>query len=165
MKQSFLRFGFAMMMVAAVFSSCKSDRSDTEIQADVSNKLAGSDDGRGIIASVSNGVVTLTGECKDDECRKDCAEEVREVKGVKEVVNNIQIASVAAPAEPVQIDADNTITSSVNDVVKKYNKVQAEVKDGVVTLRGEITRSQLPELLQEINALKVKRIDNQLVIK
>ena len=42
----------------------------------------------------------------------------------------------------MEITADETLKNSVNDVVKNYTGVEAEVKDGVVTLRGEIQRSK-----------------------
>jgi hypothetical protein len=43
--------------------------------------------------------------------------------------------------------------------------VQASVADGVIVLRGTIERSQLQNLMQDMNALRPKRVDNQLVIK
>ena len=65
----------------------------------------------------------------------------------------------------VEISSDATLRSSVNDVVKAYNGVEADVKDGVVTLRGNIRQADLQPLIMKVQELKPKKVDNQLVIK
>ncbi len=149
------------LSLSAVFISCKGTPTDTEIQSEVSKKLS-DEAGSAITASVSNGVVTLSGTCKDEECRRECADEAKEVKGVKEVVNNISLTPAAAA--PVTITADEPLQEAVNNVVKGYNDVKAEVKDGVVTLRGEINRDRLQELMVALNALNPRKVDNQLKV-
>lgn len=143
-------------------SSCKSGTSDADIQTEVNKKLA-DDAGANLTASVTNGVVTLSGTCKDEDCRKNCADEVKDIKGVKNVVNNITVA--AAEPAPVEITPDAQLQDAVNNVVKDYKDVKAEVKDGVVTLRGQIQRSKLQDLMVALNGLKPKKVDNELVIK
>jgi hypothetical protein len=39
------------------------------------------------------------------------------------------------------------------------------VSDGVITLTGEIKRAELPGLIQKLNEIKPKKIENKLVIK
>ncbi len=65
----------------------------------------------------------------------------------------------------VEISSDATLRSSVNDVVKAYDGVQADVKDGVVTLRGNIRQDELQTLIMKVQELKPKKVENQLVIK
>ena len=67
--------------------------------------------------------------------------------------------------KPVEISSDETLRSSVKDVVKAYDGVEADVKDGVVTLRGNIRQEQLQALIMKVQELKPKKVDNQLVIK
>ena len=67
--------------------------------------------------------------------------------------------------DAVEISSDATLRSSVNDVVKTYNGVEAEVKDGVVTLRGNIKQDELQTLIMKVQELKPKKVENQLVIK
>jgi hypothetical protein len=43
--------------------------------------------------------------------------------------------------------------------------VQAEVMNGVITLRGQVKRDNLQQLMMDLNALQPKKIDNQLIIK
>jgi hypothetical protein len=66
---------------------------------------------------------------------------------------------------PVVISSDETLRNSVNDVVKAYDGVQADVKDGVVTLRGNIKQTDLQTLIMKVQELKPKKVENQLVIK
>lgn len=145
--------------------SCKSKQTDAEIRSSVNEKIASNDNMKSLNASVKDGVVTLSGECPTDECRKDCANAIKNVKGVKAVENNIRVASAANQPAPIEITPDETLKNSVNDVVKEYKGVEAEVKDGVVTLRGEIKRDNLQKLIISLNELKPRKVENQLVIK
>jgi osmotically-inducible protein OsmY len=162
---STLRFIVTVIAFASIsLISCKGKQTDAEIQASINEKISSNEEMKGLNASVKDGVVTLSGECRDEECRKDCADAIKDVKGVKSVENNIRVASAASTA-PVEIAPDETLRNSVNDVVKEYKGVQAEVKDGVVTLRGEIRRDNLQKLIIDLNELKPKKVENELVIK
>jgi osmotically-inducible protein OsmY len=150
--------------ISIVGFGCKSEKTDAEIQNAVNEKITANTEMKDLDASVTAGVVTLTGHCKDEECRKDCEQEIKGIAGVKQVVNNITVGQSTTDAN-VEISDDSTLKTAVNDVVKGYDKVEADVKDGVITLRGEIARSDLQNLMQKLNELKPKKIDNELVIK
>jgi osmotically-inducible protein OsmY len=66
---------------------------------------------------------------------------------------------------PVEISSDATLRTSVDNVIKAYDGVQADVKDGVVTLRGNIKQDDLQTLIMKVQELKPKKVENQLVIK
>ena|SRR5688572_28945029 len=66
---------------------------------------------------------------------------------------------------PVEVSSDATLRSSVDNIIKSYDGVQAEIKDGVVTLRGTIKQDDLTNLIQKVQELKPKKVENQLVIK
>ena len=70
----------------------------------------------------------------------------------------------AAPA-PVTIAADDELTKGVKDATKDFPGVTAAVKDGEVTLTGDITRDKLQTLMMSLNSLHPKKINNQLTIK
>lgn len=161
-----LRLLFAVLAFSSItLISCKGKQTDAEIQASINEKIAQNDEMKGLTASVNGGVVSLSGECPTEECRKDCADEVKKIKGVTDVQNNIRVASIAAPPAPVDIAGDEALKASVGDIVKKYDGVQADVNDGVVTLRGEIKRANLQDLIISLNELKPRKVENQLVIK
>lgn len=139
--------------------SCNKKNKDADIQTAIATKTSTDPSLAGVTATVSEGTVTLTGSCADATCKTNAENAVKDIDGVKKVVNNIQIAEV-------QITADDPLKSSADQVVSKYTGVQAEVNGGVVTLRGTIDdRDKLQQLMQEINALNPKSVDNQLVIK
>jgi len=65
----------------------------------------------------------------------------------------------------VEINPDATLRTSVDNVLKAYDGVSADVKDGVVTLRGNIKQNDLQTLIMKVQELKPKKVENQLTIK
>ncbi len=154
-------------VVALGQQSCKSKPSDADLQklaTEAISKL--SDMGSLPMISVKDGVATLTGEVKDDAAKTAFATAVSAIKGIKSVANQITVAPPPAPAPAtVEVSADDALTKAVKDVVKDYGSVTADVKDGIVTLTGNIQKSQLQKLIMALNTLKPKKIDNKLTIK
>lgn len=144
-------------MLASV--SCKKKNRDGEIQTAFNSKVQSDPNLAGVSATVLDGEVTLTGSCADEACRTNAEKSVKEIEGVKKVVNNIQVAEV-------QVADDGALRSGVAATADKFEGVQADVSGGVITLRGTIDdREKLQDLMMQLNALRPKRIDNQLVIK
>lgn len=151
------------MLLVAVFSfalpACKGKNKDGDIQTAFASKAQTDPNLAGVSATVAEGTVTLTGTCADENCRTNAEKTVKDIDGVKKVVNNIQVAQV-------QVTDDAPLRSSLEQVTDRYDGVQADVNSGVVTLRGTIdNREKLQQLMMDINALRPKRVDNQLVIK
>jgi hyperosmotically inducible periplasmic protein len=137
---------------------------DADIQKEISAKLSALP---GVEVTVKDGVATISGICKDDAFKQNAESIIKGVKGVKSVVNNCEIAApetVVKPA-PVEINPDAVLNTSVNEVVKTYSGVSATVKDGVVTLTGDIKKAQLPNLIKSVQELKPKKVENKLTIK
>lgn len=159
---------FAMMLLLCIIgpffiSSCGPN--DSKIQTAVETAIRNNPSTTGIAASVQNGVVTLSGECKDEASKSAVESEVAKVKGVKQVVNNCTVTPLPVQSAPVTIATDEPLTNNVNDAIKDYPGVKATVKDGVVTLTGVVKRSDLKKLMMSLQSLKPKKIDNQLTIK
>lgn len=74
-------------------------------------------------------------------------------------------APAPEPTAPVEIAEDDALQTGVKDATKDYPGVQATVNNGEITLTGQIERSRLPNLMQSLNSLKPKKINNQLTIK
>ncbi len=72
---------------------------------------------------------------------------------------------VAPPPAPVIISADDSLTGLLLPVTKDFPAVKADVKGGVVTLTGEVERARLKTLIQSVQALHPKKVENKLVIK
>lgn len=152
----------AILFVGFLIFSCAPK--DADIQKEIASKMA---DMPGMQVDVKDGVATISGMCKDDACKQSCESIAKNVKGVKSVVNNcVVMAPPPAPIDaPVVINNDDTLKSSVATVLEKYNGVEASVVSGVVILTGNIKRDQLPGLIQAVQELKPKQVENKLNIQ
>lgn len=141
---------------------------DADIKTAVENKLKEKPDMVTATVDVTSGVATLNGECKDAMCKAECEKMAKDVKGVKSVVNNLAIAAPPPPpmtTAPVTISPDDTLSKAVTDATKDFASVKADVKDGVVTLTGDIKKADLKTLMMSLNSLKPKKIENKLTVK
>jgi len=153
---------FAVFMLASIsFVGCKPK--DSTVQKNITDKFSANPDCAGAIATVDDGVATLTGEVKDEMCKNTAETTAKNVKGVKSVVNNLTIAP--PPSAPVTVSPDNNLNQGVIDATKDFPDVKATVQDGEITLTGSIKRSDLTKLMQSLNSLNPKKINNQLTIK
>jgi hypothetical protein len=64
-----------------------------------------------------------------------------------------------------EISSDAALESGLKDATKDYPGVTATVKDGEVTLTGTIERDKLSSLLQSVNGLNPRKVNNQLTYK
>lgn len=162
MKKALLQLSAILLMSASIsFTSCKSGPKDSDIQKDFNEQLTQNPQLRTVTATVDKGVVTLSGPCPDETCRTSAEAAARNIKGVKNVVNNISVSQTA----PVVISDDGTLKNAVDEIVKKYDNVEADVQNGEVTLRGTIARDNLQKLMMDLNGANAKKINNQLTIK
>jgi len=143
-------------------AACNSKTSDADVKTSVDNAIAANSSLSGTYTDVKDGVVTLSGQVKDEASKASAETLAKGVKGVKSVTNNLTVAP--PPAAPVEITADDPLKASVDNTIKAYPGVAATVKDGVITLTGQIKRADLQNLMKALNTLKPKKIDNQLTI-
>jgi hypothetical protein len=74
-------------------------------------------------------------------------------------------ADTATYTAPVQISPDDQLTTGVKDATKDFPGVTATVSNGEVTLTGNIKRDRLPTLMQSVQALHPKKVNNNLTIE
>lgn len=155
-------FKYIIVLLSALLSfqmqSCKGNR-DADIQSAIASATQTNDDLAGVSATVVDGVVTLTGQCKDEDDRKKAEKAVKKIDGVKDVTNNIIVAA------KVSVRPDKELRENAEKIISKYKNVQAGVNDGIITLRGEVKKDKLQQLMMDLNEIHPKRIDNQLLIK
>lgn len=137
---------------------------DADIEKAISEKLS---DTPGIQVTVHEGVATITGTCEDEIFKKNIEKSVRATKGVKSVVNTCEIAKAnqEPAAATVVINSDADLDKSVSKIVDSYDGVSATVVGGVITLSGEIKKDKLQPLMQSIQELKPKKVENKLTVK
>lgn len=106
----------------------------------------------GFLLLASIGTIQLTA-CKDKK------EDKTEVETV-----DTMVTPAPAPA-PVVIASDSALENGVKDAVKDYPEVTATVNNGEVTLTGTIKRDRLPNLMQSVQSLNPKKVNNNLTVQ
>lgn len=142
------------------FSACKSKVKDADIKRSVEEALITVPSQGGLVVAVQEGVATITGEVNDLAAKTSIEPTLKNIKGLKSVVNNTTVYVANTPV----ITPDDPLTKAVQDAVKDNAGVTATVNDGVVTLTGTIKKADLPKLMQKVNATRPKKVDNQLTV-
>lgn len=132
---------------------------DADVKAAVDTAIAGV---QGITVSVADGVATIAGQFADAAAKTSVEAKVGAVKGVKSVVDN---ATVMPPPAPVVISPDDSLKTNVMAALKEFGTLSADVKDGVVTLTGDVKKSDLPKVMQALSAMHPKKIENKATVK
>lgn len=137
-----------------LFVSCKPK--DGDIKANVEKALKADPMMSNTMVDVKDGVVTMSGECKNDACKAMCEKTVKDVKGVKSVVNNCM---VAAPAPPPPASLSTTIDATkmqqVKDGLKDIPGVTVEFVGDKAVLKGAVTDANRVKIMQIVMAAKV----------
>ena len=137
-----------------LFVSCKPK--DADIKANVEKALAADPMMTGTTVDVKDGVVTISGECKDDACRTHCEEVAKGVKGVKSVVNNCTVtAPPAPPPASVTTVLDEATQQKVKDGIKDIPGVTVEFVGDKAVLKGEVTAANRMKIMQMLASAKV----------
>ncbi|MFA6838969.1 MAG: BON domain-containing protein [Dysgonamonadaceae bacterium] len=147
-------FSVLLFALAVCMTSC--GPKDLDIQKTVQTNLSAMPEAVNVAVTVIDGEVTLTGNVTDDATKAIVESSVAGIKNVKSVVNNLEIV---APT-PDFTELDSIITSSLTDALKDHSTVSATVKEGVITLTGDIKKTELPILMQKLSALNPVKIDN-----
>lgn len=146
--------------MVATITGCKSTPKDADVKIAVQDAIQSSPNLTTSDIVVDNGVVTITGMVTDEASKDALGKAAAAVHGVKSVVNNLTVE-----VAKVDVSMDTPLALAVKDATKDFPTVAATVNDGVVTLKGELNKADLQKLMMAVNALKPKKVDNQLVIK
>ncbi len=113
-----------------------------------------------------DGVVTLTGTVAEEPHKTLAQETVASLPGVKSVNNRLEFKG-----EPVASSADAMVSSRVKLELSSHRNLSAtetdvQVKDGIVTLRGEATSQAQRDLISEYvrDVEGVKDVKNDMVV-
>jgi len=147
-----------LLMIVAVsatmlFVSCKPK--DGDIKTAVETALKADPMMTGTTVDVKDGVVTITGECKDEACMAACEKTAAAVKGVKSVVNNCTVAAIVAPPASLSTVLDAATQQTVKDGLKDISGVTVEFVGDKAVLKGEVTSANRMKIMQMLAAAKV----------
>ncbi|MER3464772.1 MAG: hypothetical protein C4329_10555 [Chitinophagaceae bacterium] len=71
----------------------------------------------------------------------------------------------AGTTAPVVINSDDQLNTGLKDATKDYPGVTATANNGEVTLNGTIKRDRLTNLMQSVQSLHPKKVNNNLTIE
>ncbi|MEO5945595.1 MAG: BON domain-containing protein [Chitinophagaceae bacterium] len=143
----------AFFALAISFTACKSKVSDGDIKTNVETALKADPMGGNIMVAVDKGVVTISGESKDDASKTHFGEIAKGVKGVKEVINNCTVTP------PVVNSTDDVLSRGLADALKDNPGVTGSVEMGKIVLKGEIAKAKWMSLKQMLDKLTPKGYD------
>ncbi|MDD4698288.1 MAG: BON domain-containing protein [Fermentimonas sp.] len=152
---------FTLILTLGLGAVSCSNVSDADIQSVAQEALNANPDLAGVMVTVQNKVATITGTVQDDATKAYAESTVAGVENVTSVNNQI----VVVPPAPDYTALDNAINAALADALKDHPKVTATVQDGVITINGELKESDLPTLMEKLNALNPQQIVNNATIK
>ncbi|MBX2925890.1 MAG: BON domain-containing protein [Chitinophagaceae bacterium] len=144
---------FAAFAALSLFS-CKPKIKDADIEAKIQANTALSH----IAATVKEGVVTLSGEAKDEADKASAEAAVKTIEGVKQVVNNLTIAP-PPPPPPVLISGDDQLNKGIADALKDFPTVKATAKDSIISVTGETSAANWKKIKIALDGLRPKKVD------
>jgi hyperosmotically inducible periplasmic protein len=160
-----ITLSFLSIVTVMIISSCSP--SDEQITESVQQALSANTSLSPVSASVEEGIVTLTGEVENDELKAQAENSITGVKGVKGVVNSVTVKPKGPSAEELKKAADDAIFARVNENLAKY-KVQgitASVADSIVTLTGNVKRSNVQNAMKAAMESGAAKVENKMTIK
>jgi len=135
-------------------------RTDAELQSDVLNELAcdSTVDATEVGVQVKHGVVTLTGAIPSYPKKLAAVEAAHRVRGVLDVVNNLQVRIPAIWERTDEQVAEAVRQALKADVLVPDQNIQSTVSDGMVTLEGRVDgwpqRVHAEECVQRLTGVK-----------
>jgi len=150
------------MFTGVCLFACKPN--DSKLQQAVNEKLTTTP---GVSATVQDGVVTLSGEVTDETAKQTAEDAAKNVKGVKSVVNNINVKVPPPPPPPVAINPDDILKKTLDSAFAAagYTGVTVTVANGEVTLDGTARKADLRKIMQVAQETKPKKVKNNLKLQ
>ena len=134
---------------------------DSDLEKSAMEIVATNPDAADVDVTVIEKVATLSGSVADDATKSYVESSVQGVKGIKSVVNNIMVI----PPAPDYTEINATLNAALPDALKDHPTVQAEVKDGVIILTGEVKKKNLPLIMEKVSALNPLKVENNITVK
>lgn len=154
----------AALAVAISFGavSCKKKISDADLQTQATTIVTSNPNAT---VEVKEGVAHLNGTFADQQSKDAMITKLKAINGVKEVMDMATVAPAAtAPVETASA-VDPAVQKKVQDAVKDFPSVKVEVVNGQLTLTGNVSGLQARKIKESVDALKIGKYNNNLVVK
>jgi hyperosmotically inducible protein len=166
-----LLIALAALVLLASVSCERGNITDSAITANVKSKLALDPETNSLKIKVDTdgGVVTLSGAVSSPIEKAQADQIARNTEGVTRVINNITIAPNSTGENGAGVSAEDLIILSkirARYVAEGIVGANVEVKDGVVTLKGNVENPQSKVRAESIarSTSGVKNVNNLIVV-
>jgi len=126
-----------LLSVSLMAETSAAARYDSQLQSNVTRKLASKDQYKNVNASVEDGIVTLTGTVDLYKRKLDAAKLARKMPNAQGVRNLITVAGANVPDEQLEQKLATTLTYVRDGYDSTFDYFAIGVKDGVVTIEGQ----------------------------
>ena len=154
----------AALAVAVSFGavSCKKKVSDADLQTQATTVVTSNPNAS---VEVKEGVAHLSGTFADQQSKDAMIAKLKAISGVKDVMDMSTVA--APPPAPVETTSavDPAVQKKVQDAVKDFPSVKVEVVNGQLTLTGNVSAQQARKIKESVDALKIGKYNNNLIVK
>jgi osmotically-inducible protein OsmY len=144
-------------------------RPDSDIKHDVEAELRWDPDidATDIAVAVKSGVVTLTGFVRSYSQRHQAEKDVKRVAGVVGVANDIEVRLPIIDRRPDPEIARAAVVALKQELPYSYEFIKVVVKDGVITLEGEVEwnyqRERVEQAVRRVRG--AERVNSLIVLK
>lgn len=139
-------------LATAAHPKRKGSRYDDEIRSAVANVLKSHSDIKNVKSTVDDNVVTLTGSVELNSTREDLVNQVKHIKHVHSVRNELVLNPPAPPDQTLYVRVRQTLA----DI--RLETIQFRVHEGAVTLSGivrnEKERQRAIEMVRSTDGVK-----------
>lgn len=159
--KKFRLYPIYLLLIMIAFSSCK--QSDGQFLKKIQNN--GIDLPVGVKMTVLNKVVYLDGIVESDSIIQAIESNLKLVKGVQGVENNLQNVPSSMELANVALE-DNLLQSRILSVLYAYglDKVQLEVLNGKVKVKGRVSSNESFKVLNIVNSFGPVSVLNEMVV-
>jgi hyperosmotically inducible periplasmic protein len=140
MKKQFVAVTVVLLVLLSMTAfAATSGRYDQQIQQAVSQKMHGTKQLQNVNSSVDDGIVTLTGTVNLYQDKLNAAKKAKKIANVSGVRNNIEVAGANVSDNQLEQKlAKQLAFDRVGYFDNTFNYLALDVKDGVVTLEGDM---------------------------
>lgn len=160
MKKTFAMAALALMVSLGAIS-CKKKNSDADLQTQATTVVTSNP---AASVEIKDGVAHLSGTFATQQEKDAMIANLKAIKGIKDVHDMTQMAPVVAPVETTTA-VDPAVQQKLQDAVKDFPTVKVEVVNGELTLTGNVSSTQARKIKESVDALKIGKYNNNLVVK
>jgi len=140
--------------------SCEKKVTDAELQTQATTVVTSNPNAS---VEVKDGTAHLSGTFEDQASKDNMIASLKAIPGVKDVMD---MSTVAAPVVVDTVSAvDPMVKQKVDDALKDFPSVTAEVVNGELTLTGNVSPVQARKIKESVDALQAGKVNYNYTVK